>query len=55
MKFAPGEASLVRVLRNVVAREGVRGLFAGVGARVASVAPGSAISFYIYETLKQMG
>jgi solute carrier family 25 citrate transporter 1 len=54
MKFAPGEESLVRVLRNVVAREGVRGLFAGVSARVASVAPGSAISFYIYETLKQM-
>ena len=53
MKFAPGEASVARVLRNVFAREGVRGLFAGVGARVASVAPGSAISFYVYETLKR--
>tara|TARA_B100001741_G_scaffold278409_1_gene250398 strand:- start:549 stop:692 length:144 start_codon:yes stop_codon:yes gene_type:complete len=43
------------VLARVVEREGVRGLFAGVNARVAAVAPGSAISFYVYETLKQSG
>ena len=48
-------ASLVSVLRRVLEREGVWGLFAGVGARVASVAPGSAISFGVYETLRQRG
>ena len=48
-------ASMRSVLARVVEREGVRGLFAGVNARVAAVAPGSAISFYVYETLKQSG
>ena len=48
-------ASMRSVLSRVVEREGVRGLFAGVNARVAAVAPGSAISFYVYETLKQSG
>jgi len=48
-------ASLWGVLRDVFKREGARGLFAGVGARVAAVAPGSAISFGVYETLKQSG
>ena len=48
-------ASMRSVLANVVEREGFRGLFAGVTARVAAVAPGSAISFYVYETLKQSG
>ena len=48
-------ASLHWVLRDVFKREGARGLFAGVGARVAAVAPGSAISFGVYETLKQSG
>lgn len=48
-------ASMRSVLANVVEREGARGLFAGVTARVAAVAPGSAISFYVYETLKQSG
>jgi len=43
------------VWRDVFKREGARGLFAGVGARVAAVAPGSAISFGVYETLKQSG
>jgi solute carrier family 25 citrate transporter 1 len=48
-------ASLRGVLRDVFKREGARGLFAGAGARVAAVAPGSAISFGVYETLKQSG
>ena len=48
-------ASLRGVLRDVLKREGARGLFAGAGARVAAVAPGSAISFGVYETLKQSG
>ncbi len=48
-------ASLRGGLRDVFKREGARGLFAGAGARVAAVAPGSAISFGVYETLKQSG
>ena len=48
-------SSLVRVLSDVIRREGFKGVFAGVGARVAAVAPGSAISFFVYESLKKSG
>ena len=48
-------SSLVRVLSDVIRREGIAGVFAGVGARVAAVAPGSAISFFVYESLKKSG
>lgn len=39
--------------RSVARNEGVKRLFAGCGARVAAVAPGSAISFFAYETIKE--
>jgi solute carrier family 25 citrate transporter 1 len=56
MRFeTASSSSLWGVLRDVLKREGARGLFAGVGARIAAVAPGSAISFGVYETLKQSG
>lgn len=48
-------SSLVHVLSDVIRREGFKGIFAGVGARVAAVAPGSAISFFVYESLKKSG
>jgi solute carrier family 25 citrate transporter 1 len=48
-------SSLVHVLSDVIRREGFKGVFAGVGARVAAVAPGSAISFFVYESLKKSG
>lgn len=48
-------SSLVHVLSDVIRREGFKGVFAGVSARVAAVAPGSAISFFVYESLKKSG
>ena len=41
------------IARDVFRREGATRLFAGCGARVAAVAPGSAISFFVYEGIKE--
>ena len=41
------------IARDVFRREGAARLFAGCGARVAAVAPGSAISFFVYEGIKE--
>ena len=40
-----------QLLKDLWAREGWRGLFAGTWARVLSIAPGSAISWMLYEKL----
>ena len=56
---APGSAPRISsragvfgVMRDVARREGVAALTAGAGARVLAVAPGSAVSFFVYETIK---
>ena len=41
------------IARDVFRREGAARHFAGCGARVAAVAPGSAISFFVYEGIKE--
>lgn len=43
----------LEVLRALLRREGLRGLGAGAGARILSIAPGCAISWVTYETTKQ--
>jgi hypothetical protein len=43
----------MQVLRDLLAREGPRGLAAGMTARVLSIAPGCALSWSLYETFKQ--
>ena len=50
--LGPHGSSLPGVLREVLQREGLAGLGSGLGTRVAAVAPGVAISWYVYETLK---
>jgi len=45
-------SSLPGVLLEVLRREGVVGLCSGMGTRVAAVAPGVAISWYVYEGVK---
>ena len=45
--------SIFSIARDVARREGASRLFAGCGARVAAVAPGSAISFFVYENVKE--
>ena len=44
-----------RVFSAVVRREGFFALYRGVWARILSVAPGSAISFYAYESIRKSG
>jgi solute carrier family 25 citrate transporter 1 len=39
-------------MRDVARKEGPRALMTGTAARVAAVAPGSAISFFVYESVK---
>ena len=59
--FVPGSKSeksatrknVFSIARDVFRREGAARLFAGCGARVAAVAPGSAISFFVYEGIKE--
>ena len=46
-------SSVFSIARDVARREGASRLFAGCGARVAAVAPGSAISFFAYEIIKE--
>ena len=46
-------SSVFSIARDVARNEGFKRLFAGCGARVAAVAPGSAISFFAYETIKE--
>ena len=48
----PRDASVFSIARGVLRREGARALFAGCTARVLAVAPGSALSFYAYESIK---
>ena len=47
--------TLRTVFKDVVRKEGVLALYRGVFARVLSVAPGSAISFYAYESIRKSG
>ena len=47
--------TLRTVFKDVVIKEGVLALYRGVFARVLSVAPGSAISFYAYESIRKSG
>ncbi len=47
--------TLQTVFKDVVRKEGVLALYRGVFARVLSVAPGSAISFYAYESIRKSG
>jgi hypothetical protein len=49
--FGPSTSAL---LRQLLANEGVAGLFAGLGARVAKVAPSCAIMISSYEVGKQL-
>ena len=46
-------AGVFQVVRDVAAKEGVGALFTGVTARVGAIAPGSAISFFVYESIKE--
>lgn len=43
---------LRHALRTIVATEGVRGLYRGLGATLVGVAPSLAINFAVYETLR---
>lgn len=45
----PEPASIGRVLRSIVASEGVRGLWKGNGASVLRVVPYAALHFSAYE------
>ena len=47
--------TLRTVFKDVVRKEGGLALYRGVFARVLSVAPGSAISFYAYESIRKSG
>ena len=44
----------IAVAASLLRKEGLRALWAGTLARVLSVAPGSAISFFAFESLKAM-
>lgn len=46
-------ASVFTVMRDVAATEGVGALMTGCVARVGAIAPGSAISFFVYESIKE--
>jgi solute carrier family 25 protein 39/40 len=41
------------IMRNIVRRHGWRGLFAGLGPRIAKVAPACGVMIGTYETAKQ--
>ena len=41
------------VMRDVAAKEGAGALMTGCVARVGAIAPGSAISFFVYESIKE--
>jgi solute carrier family 25 citrate transporter 1 len=46
------ESGVFGIMRDVVRREGVGALWTGASARVLAIAPGSAVSFYVYESIK---
>ena len=46
------ERGVFGIMRDVVRREGVGALWTGASARVLAIAPGSAVSFYVYESIK---
>jgi hypothetical protein len=48
-----GGLSSRQVLRDLLAKEGPGALTAGLAARVLNIAPGCAMSWALYETLKQ--
>ena len=50
-----GSLTLKMACVDVVKTEGVLALYRGVWARILSVAPGSAISFYAYESIRKSG
>lgn len=40
------------VLRDLLQKEGLRALWSGLGARVATIGPGAAITWAVYEEAK---
>ena len=55
MNGGGGSLTLKMACVDVVKTEGVLALYRGVWARILSVAPGSAISFYAYESIRKSG
>lgn len=49
----PASVGVFSVMRDVAAKEGVGALMTGCVARVWAIAPGSAISFFVYESIKE--
>jgi solute carrier family 25 iron transporter 28/37 len=49
-----GQGGLVSTVKTIMAEDGLRGFFRGVGARVSLQAPSVAISWATYETVKRM-
>ena len=45
-------AGMGDVLRRAVEREGVRGLYKGIGPNLAKVAPAAGISWFVFEEVK---
>jgi len=45
---------LFQTFRTVLAEEGIRGFFVGAGPRIVFFAPGAAIAWTTYETLKHL-
>lgn len=46
-------ASATDVLRQALAREGVRGLYKGIGPNLIKVAPAAGISWFVFEEMKR--
>jgi solute carrier family 25 phosphate transporter 23/24/25/41 len=48
-----GSESGLAVIRDVLQKEGFRGLYQGLGPELLKVLPGVAINFYVYELVRQ--
>ena len=48
-----GELRFWRVAAQLYEREGLRGFSRGMAARVATISTGSAVSWFVYETVKR--
>lgn len=49
-----GMMGFQRALSHILRKEGVRGLYAGVGPSVLQVLPNAALSYYAYEYFKAL-